>query len=136
MYYIVPLYYMYFKGRCKILEINKEVLKGHIEYPYIFTLSTHKKDRSDMSWAKFVRINMNETVRKNGKAQLYLSFKRWEKQNEWIESYWGTETRPRGKKEILYKLYKTWRSVLLQKKTCGMAVCKKNNGCSFWKGAM
>ncbi|KQL50471.1 PadR family transcriptional regulator [Heyndrickxia shackletonii] len=81
------------------MEVNKEVLKGHIDTLILSLL--HKKDMYGYELAKFVRDKSEEQFEiKEG--TLYLSLKRLEK-NEWIESYWGAEQGPGGRRKY-YKL--------------------------------
>lgn len=83
----------------QILEINKEVLKGHIDTLILSLL--HKKDMYGYELAKFVRDKSEEQFEiKEG--TLYLSLKRLEK-NDWVESYWGDEQGPGGRRKY-YKL--------------------------------
>ncbi|MGA3599258.1 PadR family transcriptional regulator [Lysinibacillus agricola] len=81
------------------MEINKEVLKGHIDTLILSLL--HKKDMYGYELAKFVRDKSEEQFEiKEG--TLYLSLKRLEK-NDWVESYWGDEQGPGGRRKY-YKL--------------------------------
>jgi PadR family transcriptional regulator, regulatory protein PadR len=81
------------------LEINKEVLKGHIDTLILSLL--HNRDMYGYEVAKIVREKSeNQFELKEG--TLYLSLKRLEK-NEWIESYWGDEQGPGGRRKY-YKL--------------------------------
>ncbi|WHY95436.1 PadR family transcriptional regulator [Peribacillus simplex] len=81
------------------MEINKEVLKGHIDTLILSLL--HKRDMYGYELAKIVREKSdNQFELKEG--TLYLSLKRLEK-NEWIESYWGDEQGPGGRRKY-YKI--------------------------------
>lgn len=81
------------------MEINKEVLKGHIDTLILSLL--HNKDMYGYELAKYVREKSeNQFELKEG--TLYLSLKRLEK-NKWIESYWGDEQGPGGRRKY-YKL--------------------------------
>jgi PadR family transcriptional regulator, regulatory protein PadR len=81
------------------LEINKEVLKGHVDTLILSLL--HNRDMYGYEVAKIVREKSeNQFELKEG--TLYLSLKRLEK-NEWIESYWGDEQGPGGRRKY-YKL--------------------------------
>lgn len=103
----------------QILEINKEVLKGHIDTLILSLL--HKKDMYGYELAKFVRDKSEEQFEiKEG--TLYLSLKRLEK-NEWIESYWGTEQGPGGRRKY-YKLT-TLGEVYFEKKRSEWLFVKK-----------
>lgn len=83
----------------KLLEINKEVLKGHIDTLMLSLLNL--RDMYGYELAKLVREKSdNQFELKEG--TLYLSLKRLEK-NEWIESYWGDEQGPGGRRKY-YKL--------------------------------
>ncbi|MEC1619919.1 PadR family transcriptional regulator [Bacillus mojavensis] len=81
------------------MEINKEVLKGHIDIIILSIL--HSRDMYGYELAKLVRDKTdNQFELKEG--TLYLSLKRLEK-NKWIESYWGDEQGPGGRRKY-YKL--------------------------------
>ncbi|WP_404452708.1 PadR family transcriptional regulator [Virgibacillus necropolis] len=81
------------------MEINKEVLKGHIDMLILSLLL--KKDMYGYELAKLVRKKSdNQFELKEG--TLYLSLKRLEK-NKWIKSYWGDEQGPGGRRKY-YKL--------------------------------
>jgi len=83
----------------KILEINKEVLKGHIDTLILSLL--HKKDMYGYELAKCVREKSADQFELK-EGTLYLSLKRLEK-SEWISSYWGDEQGPGGRRKY-YKL--------------------------------
>ncbi|MCM3599065.1 PadR family transcriptional regulator [Metabacillus idriensis] len=81
------------------MEVNKEVLKGHIDTLILSLL--HSRDLYGYELAKLVREkSKNQFELKEG--TLYLSLKRLEK-NNWIESYWGDEQGPGGRRKY-YKL--------------------------------
>lgn len=81
------------------MEVNKEVLKGHIDTLILSLLNT--RDMYGYELAKLVREKSdNQFELKEG--TLYLSLKRLEK-NKWIESYWGDEQGPGGRRKY-YKL--------------------------------
>ncbi|WP_261134313.1 PadR family transcriptional regulator [Bacillus sp. Marseille-Q3570] len=81
------------------MEINKEVLKGHIDTLILALL--HSRDMYGYELAKLVREKSdNQFELKEG--TLYLSLKRLEK-NKWISSYWGDEQGPGGRRKY-YKL--------------------------------
>lgn len=81
------------------MEINKEVLKGHIDTLILSLL--HDRDMYGYEIAKFVREKSNEQFELK-EGTLYLSLKRLEK-NEWITSYWSNEQGPGGRRKY-YKL--------------------------------
>jgi len=81
------------------LEVNKEVLKGHIDTLILSLL--HKRDMYGYELAKLVREKSNEQFELK-EGTLYLSLKRLEK-NNWICSYWGDEQGPGGRRRY-YKL--------------------------------
>lgn len=81
------------------MEINKEVLKGHIDTLILSLLDL--RDMYGYELAKLVREKSdNQFELKEG--TLYLSLKRLEK-NKWIQSYWGDEQGPGGRRKY-YKL--------------------------------
>lgn len=84
------------------MEINKEVLKGHIDTIILSLL--HKRDMYGYELAKLVREKSDEQFELK-EGTLYLSLKRLEK-NEWIESYWGAEQGPGGRRKY-YKITST-----------------------------
>lgn len=90
---------IYFYQEVKIMEINKEVLKGHIDTLILALL--HKQDMYGYELAKFVREKSENTFELK-EATLYVSLKRLEKAN-WISSYWGNEQGPGGRRKY-YKL--------------------------------
>lgn len=81
------------------MEVNKEVLKGHIDTLILSLL--HTKDMYGYEVAKLVRERSDEQFELK-EGTLYLSLKRLEK-NKWIESYWGDEQGPGGRRKY-YKL--------------------------------
>jgi PadR family transcriptional regulator, regulatory protein PadR len=81
------------------LEINKEVLKGHIDTLILSLLNT--RDMYGYELAKLVREKSDDQFELK-EGTLYLSLKRLEK-NEWISSYWGAEQGPGGRRKY-YKL--------------------------------
>jgi PadR family transcriptional regulator, regulatory protein PadR len=81
------------------LEVNKEVLKGHIDTLILSLL--HTRDMYGYELAKIVREKSEEQFELK-EGTLYLSLKRLEK-NEWISSYWGAEQGPGGRRKY-YKL--------------------------------
>ncbi|MGM9987997.1 MAG: PadR family transcriptional regulator [Bacillaceae bacterium] len=81
------------------MEINKEVLKGHIDTIILSLL--HNRDMYGYELAKLVREKSNDQFELK-EGTLYLSLKRLEK-NRWIESYWGDEQGPGGRRKY-YKL--------------------------------
>jgi PadR family transcriptional regulator, regulatory protein PadR len=83
----------------EILEINKEVLKGHIDTLILSLLTI--RDMYGYELAKYVREKSdNQFELKEG--TLYLSLKRLEK-NKWIQSYWGEDQGPGGRRKY-YRL--------------------------------
>ncbi|WP_129707753.1 PadR family transcriptional regulator [Priestia megaterium] len=81
------------------MEINKEVLKGHIDTLILSLLDL--RDMYGYELAKLVREKSdNQFELKEG--TLYLSLKRLEK-NNWIQSYWGDDQGPGGRRKY-YKL--------------------------------
>jgi PadR family transcriptional regulator, regulatory protein PadR len=81
------------------MEVNKEVLKGHIDTLILSLL--HKRDMYGYELAKIVR-EKSEKQFELKEGTLYLSLKRLEK-NKWISSYWGDEQGPGGRRKY-YKL--------------------------------
>lgn len=81
------------------MEVNKEVLKGHIDTIILSLL--HNRDMYGYGLAKVVREKSDEQFDLK-EGTLYLSLKRLEK-NKWIESYWGDEQGPGGRRKY-YKL--------------------------------
>ncbi|WP_404428020.1 PadR family transcriptional regulator (plasmid) [Ureibacillus chungkukjangi] len=81
------------------MEVNKEVLKGHIDTLILSLL--HSKDLYGYELARLVREKSKEQFELK-EGTLYLSLKRLEK-NQWIESYWGDEQGPGGRRKY-YKL--------------------------------
>ncbi|KEZ51440.1 MULTISPECIES: PadR family transcriptional regulator [Metabacillus] len=81
------------------MEINKEVLKGHIDTILLSLLKN--RDMYGYELAKMVREKSDNQFELK-EATLYLSLKRLEK-NKWISSYWGEEQGPGGRRKY-YKL--------------------------------
>ena len=81
------------------LEVNKEILKGHIDTLILSLLRL--RDMYGYELAKLVRERSDEQFELK-EGTLYLSLKRLEK-NKWIESYWGDEQGPGGRRKY-YKL--------------------------------
>ncbi|WP_026673728.1 PadR family transcriptional regulator [Alkalihalobacterium bogoriense] len=81
------------------MEVNKEVLKGHIDTLILSLL--HSRDMYGYEIAKLVREKSEEQFELK-EGTLYLSLKRLEK-NKWISSYWGDEQGPGGRRKY-YKL--------------------------------
>ena len=81
------------------MEINKEVLKGHIDTLILSLLCS--RDMYGYELAKLVREKSEEQFELK-EGTLYLSLKRLEK-NQWISSYWGDEQGPGGRRKY-YKL--------------------------------
>ena len=81
------------------MEVNKEVLKGHIDTVILSLLLS--RDMYGYELAKLVREKSEEQFELK-EGTLYLSLKRLEK-NKWISSYWGDEQGPGGRRKY-YKL--------------------------------
>ncbi|USK87530.1 PadR family transcriptional regulator [Peribacillus asahii] len=81
------------------MEVNKEVLKGHIDTLILSLLNT--RDMYGYELAKLVRERSEEQFELK-EGTLYLSLKRLEK-NKWISSYWGDEQGPGGRRKY-YRL--------------------------------
>lgn len=77
------------------MQINKEVLKGHIDTLILSLL--HSRDMYGYEIAKLVREKSEEQFELK-EGTLYLSLKRLEN-NEWISSYWGDEQGPGGRRK-------------------------------------
>ncbi len=92
------------------MEINKEVLKGHIDTIILSLLFS--KDRYGYEIAKLVREKSNNQFELK-EGTLYLSLKRMEK-NEWIASYWGDEQGAGGRRKY-YNLTPSGRKGYLEK---------------------
>ncbi|MEH7356209.1 helix-turn-helix transcriptional regulator [Neobacillus drentensis] len=84
------------------MEVNKEVLKGHIDTLILSLLQT--KNMYGYELAKLVREKSEDQFELK-EGTLYLSLKRLEK-NKWIESYWGDEQGPGGRRKY-YKITST-----------------------------
>jgi PadR family transcriptional regulator, regulatory protein PadR len=98
-------------GDLNIMEINKEVLKGHIDTIILSLLDT--RDMYGYELAKLVREKSDEQFELK-EGTLYLSLKRLEK-NEWIESYWGDEQGPGGRRKY-YKITSTGKEGFEEKR--------------------
>ncbi|TQR30107.1 PadR family transcriptional regulator [Lysinibacillus sphaericus] len=81
------------------MEINKEVLKGHIDTLILSLL--HTRDMYGYEIAKLAREKSGEQFELK-EGTLYLSLKRLENK-KWISSYWGDEQGPGGRRKY-YKL--------------------------------
>lgn len=93
------------------MEVNKEVLKGHIDTLILSIL--HKRDTYGYDIAKTVRTRTDDQFEiKEG--TLYLSLKRLEK-SKYISSYWGDEQGPGGRRKY-YKLTSLGEEVLEEKR--------------------
>lgn len=92
------IFYNRYRG-WTILEVNKEVLKGHIDTLILSLLQS--RDMYGYELAKLVREKSEEQFELK-EGTLYLSLKRLEK-NKWISSYWGDEQGPGGRRKY-YKL--------------------------------
>lgn len=77
------------------MEINKEVLKGHIDTLILSLIRS--RDMYGYELAKLVR-EKSEGQFELKEGTLYLSLKRLEK-NQWISSYWGDEQGPGGRRK-------------------------------------
>ncbi|CAG9619408.1 PadR family transcriptional regulator [Sutcliffiella rhizosphaerae] len=77
------------------MEVNKEVLKGHIDTLILSLL--HSRDMYGYELAKLVREKSEEQFELK-EGTLYLSLKRLEK-NKWITSYWGDEQGVGGRRK-------------------------------------
>ena len=98
LHYIVLIFIINNKRWTK-LEVNKEVLKGHIDTLILSLLNN--RDMYGYELAKYVREKSNNQFELK-EGTLYLSLKRLEN-NKWIESYWGDEQGPGGRRKY-YKL--------------------------------
>jgi PadR family transcriptional regulator PadR len=94
----------------RVLEVNKEVLKGHIDTLILSLL--HSKDMYGYELAKLVREKSGERFELK-EGTLYLSLKRLEK-NNWIYSYWGDEQGPGGRRKY-YKITPSGEEAFEQK---------------------
>jgi len=77
------------------LEIDKELLKGHIDTLILSLLS--KQDMYGYEIAKIVREKSNGSFELK-EGTLYLSLKRLEKKS-WISSYWSDEQGAGGRRK-------------------------------------
>lgn len=94
------------------MEINKEVLKGHIDTLILSLL--HDRDMYGYEVAKIVREKSEEQFELK-EGTLYLSLKRLEK-SEWITSYWGDEQGPGGRRKY-YKLTSLGKEGYVEKRS-------------------
>lgn len=94
------------------MDINKEVLKGHIDTLILSLL--HSRDMYGYEIAKIVREKSEEQFEMK-EGTLYLSLKRLEK-NKWISSYWGAEQGPGGRRKY-YKLTPLGKSGFEEKRS-------------------
>lgn len=109
------------------MDINKEVLKGHIDTLILSLL--HNRDMYGYDIAKTVRGKSNNTFELK-EGTLYLSLKRLE-QNRWVESYWGDEQGQGGRRKY-YKLTSLGEEELSRK--CSEWQFVKNIMDSFLEG--
>lgn len=93
------------------MEVNKEVLKGHIDTIILSLLQ--QRDMYGYELAKFVREKSNDQFELK-EGTLYLSLKRLEK-NQWIESYWGDDQGPGGRRKY-YKITPLGRDYIKEKR--------------------
>lgn len=93
------------------MEVNKEVLKGHIDTIILSLL--HTRDMYGYELAKIVREKSKEQFELK-EGTLYLSLKRLEK-IKWIESYWGDEQGPGGRRKY-YKITSTGKDGFEEKR--------------------
>jgi PadR family transcriptional regulator, regulatory protein PadR len=92
------------------LEVNKEVLKGHIDTIILSLLIN--KEMYGYELAKLVRENSKEQFELK-EGTLYLSLKRLEK-NEWIYSHWSDEQGPGGRRKY-YRITPSGEETFQQK---------------------
>ncbi|KGR85423.1 PadR family transcriptional regulator [Lysinibacillus odysseyi] len=93
------------------MDINKEVLKGHIDTLLLALLES--RDMYGYELAKMVREKSGDQFELK-EGTLYLSLKRLEK-NGWIESYWSDEQGPGGRRKY-YQLTEEGMTGLEQKR--------------------
>ena len=93
------------------MDINKEVLKGHIDTLLLVLLQW--RDMYGYELAKMVREKSGDQFELK-EGTLYLSLKRLEK-NGWIESYWSDEQGPGGRRKY-YRLTQEGMTGLEQKR--------------------
>ncbi|MCM3121523.1 MULTISPECIES: PadR family transcriptional regulator [unclassified Mesobacillus] len=93
------------------MEVNKEVLKGHIDTLLLSLLNS--RDLYGYELAKLVREKSGNSFELK-EGTMYLSLKRLEK-NKWVESYWGDEQGPGGRRKY-YKLTESGKDGLKEKK--------------------
>lgn len=94
------------------MDINKEVLKGHIDTLILSLLQS--RDMYGYEIAKVVREKSEDQFELK-EGTLYLSLKRLEK-NEWITSYWGDEQGPGGRRKY-YKLTSLGKEGYVEKRS-------------------
>lgn len=93
------------------MDVNKEVLKGHIDTLLLSLLN--RRDMYGYEIAKTVRAKSDDQFEiKEG--TLYLSLKRLEK-NKYISSYWGDEQGPGGRRKY-YKITSFGENVFEEKR--------------------
>lgn len=109
------------------MEINKEILKGHIDTLILSLL--HRRDMYGYELAKIVREKSDDQFELK-EGTLYLSLKRLEK-NEWVSSYWGMN-KDQEEEENITSLHPWVKKNL--KKAFGMEICKKINRYVFGRG--
>lgn len=83
-----------------MVEINKEILKGHIDTLLLSVLK--KKDMYGYEMAKQIKLKCNEQFELK-EGTLYLALKRLEK-NQYVHSYWNDEEETGGGKRKYYQL--------------------------------
>ncbi|WP_435923126.1 PadR family transcriptional regulator [Paenibacillus sp. DYY-L-2] len=93
------------------MEVNKEVLKGHIDTIILSLLCN--KEMYGYELAKSVREKSSDQFELK-EGTLYLSLKRLEK-NEWISSYWGDEQGPGGRRKY-YRITPLGEEIFQQKR--------------------
>lgn len=93
------------------MEVDKETLKGHIEFIILSLLSL--KDMYGYELAKMVRVISHDQFELK-EGTLYLGLKRFEN-NRLIESYWG-EDQGQGARRKYYKILPLGREHFERKK--------------------
>lgn len=93
------------------MEIDKEMLKGHIDTMILSLLNN--QDMYGYEIAKVVHTRTDEAFELK-EGTLYLSLKRLEKKGS-VESYWGDEQGPGGRRKY-YQITTDGRAVLARKK--------------------
>lgn len=89
---------MMIKLEVMMMEINKEILKGHIDTIILSLLLS--KDMYGYELSKIVREKSHKQFELK-EGTLYLSLKRLEK-NGLIQSYWGDEQGPGGRRKYYH----------------------------------